>query len=222
MQAAEGPKRSTEEPVCAECGHALSDHASGPCAVRTGSIPWPDERLVRECLKGSEEAWSSLIDKYKRLIFSIPIKYGLPPVAAADIFQEVCLSLLAELPKLREPRALAAWLIQTTSHRCAHWKREEQRHAPVETEEQAALPRDPSKMPEEILLAVQQEQIVREALAELPARCQQLIHMLFFQDPALPYQEVARSLQIATGSVGFIRMRCLGRLRRTLEKRGFR
>jgi RNA polymerase sigma factor (sigma-70 family) len=185
-----------------------------------GKVSWPDERLVRECLKGSEEAWSALIDKYKRLVFSIPIKYGLPQAAAADIFQEVCLSLLAELPRLREPRALAAWLIQTTSHKCSHWKREEQRHATDETQDQTVPPRDLSKMPEEILSAVQREQIMREALAEMPPRCQRLIHMLFFQDPALPYQEVARSLQIATGSIGFIRMRCLERLRRTMEKKG--
>lgn len=86
-----------------------------------------DDRLVRECLKGEEEAWAALIEKYKNLIFSIPIKYGLSQDEAADIFQAVCLEMLAELPKLRQPRALPKWLMQVTYHKCLHCKRQQQR-----------------------------------------------------------------------------------------------
>src|SRR5215472_1988114 len=39
--------------------------------------PSADNGLIQSCLKGSEHAWSRLIEKYKRLIFSIPIKGGL-------------------------------------------------------------------------------------------------------------------------------------------------
>jgi len=48
---------------------------------------WDDGRLVKECVSGNEEAWSLLIEKYKALIYSIPVKYGLPPHEAADVFQ---------------------------------------------------------------------------------------------------------------------------------------
>jgi DNA-directed RNA polymerase specialized sigma24 family protein len=46
--------------------------------------------------------------------------------------------------------------------------------------------------------------------------------MLFFESPARPYQEIAGHLGLAAGSIGFIRGRCLTRLRRELEKKGFR
>jgi len=59
---------------------------------------WPDARLVRECIGGSEEAWRALIFKYKNLIFSIPVKYGFSTEDSRDIFQAVCLELLSELP----------------------------------------------------------------------------------------------------------------------------
>ena len=49
-----------------------------------------DAALVKQCLEGKEEAWSQLIHKYKALIYSIPVKYGLPPHEAADIFQGTC------------------------------------------------------------------------------------------------------------------------------------
>ena len=82
-----------------------------------GQAPRTDRELVAACLSGDEQAWSELIDRYNRLIFSIPLKQGLDRDEAADIFQAVCLDLVAELPRLRDPQALPKWLIQTTLHK---------------------------------------------------------------------------------------------------------
>jgi hypothetical protein len=48
-----------------------------------------------------------------------------------------------------------------------------------------------------------------------------MVHMLFFESPARPYEKVAEELGIATGSIGFIRGRCLKKLRRALEQEGY-
>ena len=45
--------------------------------------------------------------------------------------------------------------------------------------------------------------------------------MLFFENPPRPYQDIAKKLDLATGSIGFIRGRCLSKLRKQLEKMGF-
>jgi RNA polymerase sigma factor (sigma-70 family) len=186
-------------------------------------LSWSDTRLVRECRGGNEEAWAALLEKYQNLIFSIPIKQGIPRDDAADLFQRVCVLLLAELPHLREPEALPMWLIRVTSHECLRWHRQERPHAAREAvEAETALVPDERPLAEELLAQLNDEQVLREAVRALPGRCRQLIDMLFFQTPARPYQEIARSLGLATGSIGFIRGRCLARLRRELEKRGFR
>jgi len=52
-------------------------------------LAWTDTRLVRECSNGNEDAWDALIEKYKRLIYSIPVKYGFNSDDANDIFQAV-------------------------------------------------------------------------------------------------------------------------------------
>lgn len=181
---------------------------------------WPDERLVRECVDGSEAAWSALIDKYKNLIYSIPVKYGLAPADAADIFQSVCFELLSELPKLRKPKALPKWIIQVAAHKCFHRKKQQQRF--VSTDEGAAVPEPsvPASI-EGILREAAEEQAVREAIAGLSERCRELVHMLFFEERPRPYAEIARSLGIATGSIGFIRQRCLDRLRKRPSEAGF-
>jgi RNA polymerase sigma factor (sigma-70 family) len=192
----------------------LTDVASLPAA------PWTDTRLVRECLAGNQAAWEALVDKYKNLIYSIPMTFQLGPDAAADIFQSVCVELLSELGCLREPKALAKWLIQVSAHKCIHWKRLEARSIHLELGEEPPARGNPALDSEQILREAEQEQILRDAVAGLPPRCAQLVEMLFFREPALPYAEVATRLGIATGSIGFIRGRCLKRLRKALESQG--
>lgn len=181
-----------------------------------------DARLVRECLRGSEAAWNELIEKYKKLIYSIPVKYGFSREDAADIFQAVCLDLLNDLPRLREPQALPKWLIQVSSHKCYQWKRQMAR-SPQPGGEADQLPEPPvAPVAEGILREAENEQILREAIAALPERCQALVAMLFYESPSRPYREIAGSLGIAVGSIGFIRQRCLERLRRQLDEMNFK
>ena len=184
-------------------------------------VAWPDERLVRECCKGNQEAWFALIEKYKNLIFSIPIKFGLSRDESADVFQAVCFELLAGLPKLREPKALAKWLMQTTYHQCLRWKKDRLDLLDDAQGIEEKLESDPEQLPEKMFYQLQREQSVREAISALPARCNRMVAMLFFEDPPRPYEDVAKELQLATGSIGFIRGRCLKKLRQLLEERGF-
>ena len=203
---------------------ARADHGRAGVPAAGGSPEWAsDPDLVRECLRGREEAWAALLDKYKNLIFSIPIKQGLSREDAADVFQRVCVLLLAELPQLRQPRALPMWIIRVTSHECGRWRRQERPPGgPAPSLDETPPVRDERELAEEMLARLGREQALREAVRALPARCRQLVEMLFFESPALPYQEVARRLGLAVGSIGFIRGRCLVRLRRQLETKGFR
>jgi len=182
---------------------------------------WSDERLVRECRKGNQAAWSALIEKYKNLIFSVPIKFGLPREDAADIFQAVCVDLLSSLPKLREPKALAKWLMQTSFHKCLRWKKDQLNLVDDQEALDGARNSGSDDLPEEMLHQVQREQSVRQALAALPPRCGRMVSMLFFDDPPRPYEQVARELGLASGSIGFIRGRCLKKMRQLLEEKGF-
>ncbi|MHB8487420.1 MAG: RNA polymerase sigma factor [Candidatus Acidiferrales bacterium] len=181
---------------------------------------WTDTKLVQLCLRGSEEAWSALIDKYRNLIFSIPIKYGFSSDDATDIFQAVCLELLSELPKLRKPKALPKWIMQVTAHKCFHHKRQLQRTQTPDSDGELAEQSTPARA-EGILREAEEEQALRLALSNLSSRCRQLIQMLFFEEPARPYQQLAAELGLSTGSIGFIRQRCLERLRKGLREAGF-
>lgn len=181
-------------------------------------LSWSNRRLVKECLEGSELGWSALLAKYKNLIFSVPLRYGLDPEEAADIFQSVCMDLLQELPKLREPDALGGWLIQVTLHKCHRSRRQHQRNA---SPEEAPEKQSSARLPDGVLEQLQEEQSLRDALFMLEPRCRTLLHALFYEDPPRPYEELAAALGLSVGSIGFIRGRCLKKLRSELAKAGF-
>jgi len=181
---------------------------------------WNDSRLVKECVSGNEEAWSVLIDKYKALIYSIPVKYSFSQQEAADVFQATCLELLIRLPELREPRALPKWLMQVTHHECYRLKRLSQRVVSRDAEPDLPEPEIPA-IAESLVQQTQEEQMLREAMATLTHQCRRLVELLFLESPARPYSEVAAELGLAVGSIGFTRQKCIERLRRQLEELGF-
>jgi RNA polymerase sigma factor (sigma-70 family) len=191
-----------------------------PFTRSAADVSWSDTRLVGECLRGNETAWTSLIDKYKNLIFSIAVRRGFSRDDATDIFQEVAAQLLSELARIRKPQALAAWLIQVTSNKCTQWRTRQFREN-VDGEAAVASPSN-LESAESLLFEAEREQTLRYAMQRATPQCRELIQMLFFENPPLPYQDVATGLGIATGSVGFVRKKCLERLRRFLEEAGFR
>ena len=180
-----------------------------------------DAQLIHKCLRGHEHSWSSLIDRYKNLIFSVSLRTGVSRDDAEDIFQAVCVELLFELSKLRHPEALPRWLVQVTYHKCLRLKADRDRYL-AEAGENEELPsgRDTDAAPDQLLYESERSQRIRQALLQLDPRCRQLIEGLFFQSPARPYGEVARELGLAAGSIGPVRERCLERIRKLLDKAG--
>jgi RNA polymerase sigma factor (sigma-70 family) len=181
-----------------------------------------DALLVQSCLDGDPDAWAALIGKYKRLIYSIPIKFGAQPDDAAEIFQAVCADLVAELPRLRRREAVKPWLMRVTRHKTLLWKtraRRESNWVRTEDVEHDLALRD--GIGATLLEEVEREQALREAMARLPPRCREMVRLLFFEQPPVPYKELAARLGLATGSIGFIRGRCLNKLRALLKSAGF-
>ena len=189
--------------------------------VKELAEPKSDRELVQGCVKGREEDWNALVDKYKNLIFSIPIRYGLSREEAADIFQTVCLKLIQELPRLRDPKALPKWLMQVAHHQCYRRKHQQQRTVSRDTDSSLPEPITPA-IADSLVQQTQEDQILREAMGTLTPQCRRLVELLFFETPPRPYAEVAAELGLALGSIGFTRQKCIERLRRHLDELGFR
>lgn len=198
----------------------MDDNAKEIALLTTRDTAAEDERLVQECLAGDERAWNTLIDKYKRLIYSVPVKYGFSPDDAGDIFQNVCIDLFTNLSKLRKIESLRSWLITVATHKCFHWKKQQKNDVELDAMEQE-MAEDIAVAPVAVMQEIQEEQAVRDAIDRLTPRCAELVKLLFYEQPPVPYTEVAQKLGLATGSIGFIRGRCLTRLQKILGELGF-
>lgn len=191
-----------------------------------GRHTWSDSRLVDACLAGDAEAWSALLDRYGGLIYTVASRVGLTGEDASDVVQTVSITMLDHLGDLRCVERLSSWLITTTRREALRALRRVQRrgaHGPDVRVDDLGDDMATSSGDDmaDGLIAIEDQQIVRKAMACLPDRCRQLLTLLFCSDPPASYAEVAAKLGIPVGSVGPTRARCLERLRKTLDEMGF-
>jgi RNA polymerase sigma factor (sigma-70 family) len=181
-----------------------------------------DRELIIACLNGDSTAWETLITRYQRLIYSIPMKARLSPDDAADIFQSVCLKLYEKLSTLRDHERVSSWLITTTTRevwRVSARKRRDATTNSGDEENEDAMSQIPSTGPlaDEQRQALEQQQIVRQSVEALPERCRNLVTMLFYEKDELSYADIARRMNMPVPSVGPTRARCLEKLKKLLQ-----
>jgi len=170
--------------------------------------------LVIRARDGDQQAWDALVERHATLIWSICRRYHLAGADAEDVAQAVWLRLVDQLHRLREPAAIAGWLATTTRRECSRALRAARRPQVAWPELDAeTIPDDQAPTAEQELLAAERHAALREALAQLTPREQQLL-VILAADPPVPYAEISARLCIPVGSIGPTRGRCLDKLRR--------
>ena len=178
-----------------------------------------DAELIQACLEGQGDAWEVIVNRYRRLIYSIPFKWGLQREDAMEIFQAVWLDCFQELHSLRDIDRLQAWLVRIAVRKCYKFTaKKRSRPEDVEITETDHASEDPRG---ELLRRLDQEQLIRTGMDKLTERCRQVIRALFFEDPFPGYAPLAERLGLSPNSIGFTRDRCLDRLGKLLEDQGY-
>lgn len=169
--------------------------------------------LLAACRAGSTTAWRSLVDRYERLVYAIPLREGLDEDDAADVTQETFAALLRNLDTITDPDRIAHWLMtvaRRTTWRCRAGRA--RRRADTTDVDVLAVEDHSNDMLDALA--------VHEAIQRLEEPCRSLVLALFF-DPREPsYVDIATRLGRPLGSIGPLRGRCIGRLRSALERTG--
>jgi RNA polymerase sigma factor (sigma-70 family) len=177
-----------------------------------------DPELVALCLGGDAQAWETLIVRYRRLIFSIPVKFNFTTADSSDVFQAVCLKLIEHLHELKDESKVSAWLITTTTRQCIHVRSQRMRETPNSEEFEEPPASDVNV--EDIQIQTQEQQTIRDAVEKLPDRCRQLLDLLYFDAKNPSYEEIGQSMKMPVASIGPTRARCLEKLRTVLRRKG--
>ena len=176
-----------------------------------------DEELLKRCRAGDEHAWEEIVDNYKRLVYSIPLNFGLSVDEAADISQQTFISLVDNLERLRSDSNLGAWLATVARRHALHRLRKRKR-------EQVGIEEDIGENNQLLAMAAKDTttdfelmQSLNQGLNQLSRRCRELLIALYLDSREPSYEEIARLLNIPLGSVGPTRGRCLERLKAVIS-----
>jgi len=171
-----------------------------------------DPRLVKACLKGDHIAWNELVERYQRLVFSIPRQYGLSGPDAEDVMQNVFEIVFRRLETLRDHTILSSWIIRITHRATVHHLRKGHNDQEL-LDEVCGIDKAGSKQLEHL----ETQHLVRQALKRLDTQSRKLMEA-FLSDSPPSYAELAKKLSCPVGSIGPTRARAFKKLESILRE----
>ena len=185
------------------------------------SIERSDADIVLACQQGDQSAWDTLVDRYERLIFTVPRRAGLSEEESADVFQEVFLTLLQKIGSIEQPERIRSWIVTTAKFKTwAIIRGQKGTYSPATDEEMEAeisAVEDKNPLADEMLIELEQQHLIRTALAKLEERCRQILSMIYMSGEAATYSDVAAAIGVGETSISPLRSRCLKKLQKILE-----
>ncbi len=183
-------------------------------SVQELKVPRSNQELVNSCLNGDQTAWNELVDRYGRLVYYVAHRYGLRSPEADDVFQSVFLIVLRRLSSLKKSSSLSAWLITIAHREALRVSKAKARF--TELDESSIDDWEPPL--DEIHREFLAHQ-VREALQQLDPFSRDFL-LAVMSDPPPTYEELAAQFNMAVGSIGPTRARCLKKLEIILKRMG--
>lgn len=176
---------------------------------RTGSPPsagLDEQDLVRRLQLGQEWACNTLVCQYQDRLLKIAYGITLDHEESREIVQDVFVSAITRISRLRESASLGSWLRKITVNACLNWKRKWKRrfkwgHTPLEpdTEFMVYHKACQGETPESRLREKEQEKALATAVGRLPEK----IRVVFVLNTleGLSYKQISHTLGIKEGTV---------------------
>ncbi len=143
-----------------------------------------DYELVRRCLSGKRDAFSELVTRYKRLIYSTIYNFIGDSPDMSDVFQEVFLKVYKSLASYNPAYRFSTWVVKITTNECLDRLRQKKsEHVPIEDIEEII---DDRLNPEDHYLTEERLRRIRQAVQELPEEYR--VPVILFHQQGLSYE----------------------------------
>jgi len=176
----------------------------------------PEARALVAAQQGDTAAFTSIVERYTPLLWSVTRALRLTEADANDAIQTTWLRLVEYLDRVRSDEALAGWLLTTCRREALRIARLGARERPQPAEDFPEVAEPPEARPEGAFLDDHRQRALHRAFVQLPAHCQQLLRLLLAAPPP-GYADISAALNVPIGSLGPTRIRCLRRLRKLLD-----
>jgi RNA polymerase sigma factor (sigma-70 family) len=170
--------------------------------------------LVQRARLGEEQAWEGLVERLTPALRATARSYRLNAADVDDAVQTAWAAAVRHIDNIREPEAIAGWLLVTVRREALRILRGHQGEVLAAELPERMTADEP--VPVSGLLESERCEALRAAVESLPVRQRTLIHALI-REPEPSYDELAKRLSIPVGSIGPTRQRALARLRRSSQ-----
>lgn len=160
-----------------------------------------EARWIAEAKTGDKEAFSNLVEKYHKPVYSVCYRMLGTPTAAEDAAQEAFIRAYQALDRYDPERSFATWLLSIASNYSIDQIRKRKvTILSMDNEKHAWLaPPDPGPSPEKAALDREKQALVQAILAELNEIDRAAVILQFWHDYS--YEEIAESLDLSTSAV---------------------
>ncbi len=190
--------------------------------LESASVEAADAALVLRCRSDDQSAWDQLVDRYQRLIFAIPRRAGLSEEQASDVLQDVFLTLFQKINEIDQPERVRSWIVTTAKYKTwAVIRSAKGFYSPLTEEEmelEMASLRDKRPLPDDVLIEIEEQHLIRTALSSIDERCRTILSMIYLRTPAASYLDVSKAIGVGETSISPLRSRCLQKLEKVLRR----
>jgi len=162
-----------------------------------------DEKiLVEQARKGRQDAFETLVRMYNRKVFALAYGFVRDQAAADDLAQEIFLKVYQALPNFRVESEFGTWLYRIAVNHVKDFLRKSGRRKTVSLDQVGDGPLAVGDGADARILEREEEErraAVRRVLETLPPKYRLILTLRDVE--GLPYEEVARVLAIAPGTV---------------------
>jgi RNA polymerase sigma factor (sigma-70 family) len=163
--------------------------------------------------------WEQFVQRLNPLVYTVLTRSGLGEDEIEDCAQQTWLALYKSRVQIKDPNRVPVWLIRVASREAARLIRAKASSRSTDPQASGILPASP---PDEELELIEAAAMLEQGLTLLDAKCRRLLHSIFLAPEKMSYRGIAKELGIPPNSLGPTRSRCLRKLRKILEKLGYR
>lgn len=149
-----------------------------------------DNELVIACLEGNQEAYSELITRYKRLIYSVAYKFSRDSDEVNDLAQEAFIKIYRSLSRYDSQYKFSTWSVKVATNICLdHVRRKRLNSISLDEIENFT---GKNNSPEEYYLRKEKSQALKNAIAGLPEIYR--VPIIMYHQHGMSYKEIAEKL----------------------------